>query len=142
MSNGESALVTQSMAEAKISAITLFVDDLAKTKKFYETVFGLEVLFEDEESAAFRFGNAIVNLLHEAAAPELISPAQVAPADAGSRMQLTIDVTDVDATCEELTSRGARLLSGPVDRPWGVRTATFADPGGHIWELAAPIAPR
>jgi lactoylglutathione lyase len=29
-----------------------------------------------------------------------------------------------------------QLLNGPMDRPWGVRTASFRDPGGHIWEIA------
>jgi lactoylglutathione lyase len=23
-----------------------------------------------------------------------------------------------------------------MDRPWGIRTASFRDPGGHIWEVA------
>ena len=40
------------------------------------------------------------------------------------------DVTD------ELKSRGVELLNGPIDRPWGIRTASFRDPGGHIWEIA------
>lgn len=22
------------------------------------------------------------------------------------------------------------------ERPWGIRTASFRDPGGHIWEIA------
>ena len=30
-------------------------------------------------------------------------------------------------------------LRGPADRPWGMRTVTFADPGGHIWEIAQEI---
>ena len=35
---------------------------------------------------------------------------------------------------------GANLLiNGPLDRPWGVRTITFADPGGHIWEIAQDL---
>lgn len=25
---------------------------------------------------------------------------------------------------------------GPMDRPWGIRTASFIDPVGHIWEVA------
>ncbi|MGH3402377.1 MAG: hypothetical protein ACRDRJ_07680 [Streptosporangiaceae bacterium] len=28
---------------------------------------------------------------------------------------------------------------GPADRPWGMRTVTFADPGGHIWEIAQEL---
>jgi uncharacterized glyoxalase superfamily protein PhnB len=26
-----------------------------------------------------------------------------------------------------------------MDRPWGIRTACFADPSGHIWEIAADL---
>jgi uncharacterized glyoxalase superfamily protein PhnB len=56
--------------------------------------------------------------------------------DAGSRFQFTIGVDDVDAKCAELATRGVELLNGPIDRPWGIRTASFRDPGGHIWEIA------
>lgn len=119
-----------------ISAITLFVEDIEATKRFYSDVFGLPVTFEDDASAVFSFGNTIINLLKTTAAQELIEPASVAPADAGSRLQLTITVDDVDATCAQLAARGVEFLNGPMDRPWGVRTACFRDPGGHIWEIA------
>ena len=55
---------------------------------------------------------------------------------AGARFQLTIEVDDVDAVCAVLGRRGVQLLNGPMDRPWGIRTASFTDPGGHIWEVA------
>ncbi len=119
-----------------IGAITLFVEDLAAAKHFYQEVFGLTVTFEDDDSAVFDFGNTIINLLKTTAARELIEPAEVAPREAGSRLQFTIEVDDVDAVCAELANRGVELLNGPMDRPWGVRTASFSDPGGHIWEIA------
>ena len=119
-----------------IAAITLFVEDLAAAKEFYREVFGLPVFFEDPESAVFKFGNTLINLLRVTAAPGLIEPAAVARPDAGSRFQFTIEVDDVDAMCAELARRGVKLLNGPMDRPWGVRTASFRDPGGHIWEIA------
>lgn len=119
-----------------IRAVTLFVEDLPATKGFYEAVFGLPLVFEDEVSAVFRFENILINLLGIAEAPELIQPAVVANADSGVRMQLTITEDDVDATCAELSRRGVELLNGPVDRPWGIRTACFRDPAGHIWEVA------
>ena len=121
---------------AGISAITLFVEDLEEAKRFYREVFGLPVAFEDADSAVFRFENTLINLLAIAAARELIAPAVVAPREAGGRLQLTITVDDVDATCAELTARGVELLNGPLDRPWGVRTASFRDPSGHVWEIA------
>jgi catechol 2,3-dioxygenase-like lactoylglutathione lyase family enzyme len=119
-----------------IGAITLFVEDLAAAKQFYREVFGLPVHFEDDNSAVFNFGNTLINLLKTTEAHALIAPAAVAPPEAGSRMQFTIEVDDVDAMCAELAKRGVKLLNGPVDRPWGIRTASFRDPGGHIWEIA------
>ena len=123
----------------RIGALTLFVEDLAVAKQFYGDVFGLPVLMEDPESVVFNFGNTVVNLLVSSAADELIEPATVGGRDAGARAQITVDVDDVDAVCAELRKRGVALLNGPIDRPWGVRTAAFADPGGHVWEVAARI---
>jgi len=119
-----------------ISTITLFVDDIAATKRFYQDVFGVRIKYEDDVSAVFDFAHIQVNLLDATAVPELIEPAVLAPREAGSRLVLTIDVDDVDAMCAELGKRGVELLNGPMDRPWGIRTASFRDPAGHIWEIA------
>ena len=119
-----------------IFAITLFVHDLQVAKEFYLRVFGLPIDFEDDNSAVFKFGNTLINLLKTSAAGDLIAPAQVASREAGYRSVFTIHVDDVDAMCAELTVRGVELLNGPMDRPWGVRTASFIDPDGHIWEIA------
>jgi predicted enzyme related to lactoylglutathione lyase len=119
-----------------IFAITLFVEDLESTKQFYRVVFDLPVEFEDANSAVFKFGNTLINLLKTTAAGVLIEPAAVAGRAAGSRSVFTIHVEDVDALCAKLTARGVELLNGPMDRPWGIRTASFKDPGGHIWEIA------
>lgn len=122
-----------------VGAITMFVEDSERSKAFYERVFKAPVVNEDEESIAFEFENLVVNLLLSRAAPDLIGPAPVAGRDAGTRFQLTIWVEDTDAVCATLESRGVELLNGPMDRPWGVRTAAFADPDGHVWEVAGRI---
>jgi catechol 2,3-dioxygenase-like lactoylglutathione lyase family enzyme len=117
----------------------MFVDDPRRSKEFYERVFEVSPVFEDDNSVAFEFENLIVNLLVERAAPELIEPTPVAGREAGERFQLTIWVEDADAVIEQLRSAGVELLNGPIDRPWGLRTAAFADPDGHVWEVAAKI---
>lgn len=119
-----------------IAAVTLFVEDLAAAKRFYTDVFQLPVFFEDDSSTVFKFGDTLVNLLEASEASELVAPATVAPPDTGARFQFTLGVDDVDARVDELKSRGVELLNGPMDRPWGIRTASFRDPGGHIWEVA------
>ena len=122
-----------------VGAITLFVEDARRSQSFYEEVFGLSVIWEDEDSAAFKFENTIVNLLRMPAARELIEPGAVASREAGSRFQLTIWVDDADTVCAELATRGVELLNGPMNREWGVRTASFTDPDGHIWEIAQKL---
>ena len=122
-----------------VGAITMFVDDPKRSKEFYVRVFDVSPMYEDDNSAAFEFENLIVNLLADRAAGELVEPAPVGARDAGSRYQLTIWVEDADAVCEQLRAAGVELLNGPIDRPWGMRTAAFADPDGHVWEVAAKI---
>jgi catechol 2,3-dioxygenase-like lactoylglutathione lyase family enzyme len=123
-----------------VGAITLFVEDVQRAKAFYVDVFGVPIVFEDENSTAFKFENTIVNLLDASQAHDLIAPGAVAGPEAGSRLQLTVWVDDADAVCAELTRRGVTLLNGPVDREWGMRTAAFADPAGHVWEIAQSLA--
>jgi lactoylglutathione lyase len=124
----------------EIGAVTLFVDDLGASKQFYRDVFHLPVYFEDDNSAVFQFGGVLINLLDVAEAGTLIAPAPVGTSGAGARSQFTIHVRDVDAVCATLTERGVALLNGPMNRPWGIRAAAFADPSGHIWEIAQELS--
>ena len=123
-----------------IEVVTLFVDDISEAKAFYEKVFEPQVVYQDDVSCVLKFDGAMVNLLQASQAPILVEPTPIALAASGARVLLTIRVANVDAVCAELEGRGAILLNGPVDRPWGRRTAAFADPSGHVWEVAQVLS--
>lgn len=127
------------MQLGSIEVVTLFVDDIDAAKTFYRKVFTPEIVYEDDDSAVFGFGGAMVNLLAASQAPELVTPLPVGARGAGVQALLTIRVDDVDAVCVMLAERGVTLLNGPIDRPWGRRTAAFSDPAGHVWEVAQVI---
>ena len=122
-----------------IEVVTLFVEDIAASKAFYGSVFAAEEVFGDAVSSVLQFDGAMINLLQADQAPELVTPVAVGAAGAGPRMMFTVRVDDADAVCADLAEKGVTLLNGPIDRPWGRRTAAFADPSGHVWEIAQVI---
>ncbi len=128
-------------ALSNVETLTLFVEDLPAARAFYEHVFGVSRVFEDEVSVVFKLKNLMINLLKTSEAHALIAPVTVAGQGAGARLLLTIAVEDANAVCADLRALGVELLSGPIDQPWGRRTATFADPAGNVWEVAQ-VLPR
>ena len=57
-----------SWSSKSVDFITLFTEDLERSKAFYQDVFGLRLIFEDENSAVFRFANTSINVLRADAA--------------------------------------------------------------------------
>jgi catechol 2,3-dioxygenase-like lactoylglutathione lyase family enzyme len=123
--------------EKQISAMTLIVGDLERSKGFYREAFGLLPLDEGEDLAVFGFKNMYVALRQDPAhQPPGREVLDLAYKGLG---QFSIWVDDVDAVRAELDERGVTLISGPADRDWGMRTITFADPDGYIWQIAQDL---
>jgi catechol 2,3-dioxygenase-like lactoylglutathione lyase family enzyme len=123
--------------EKQIFAINLIVGDLGRSKTFYREVFGLSPLDEEEGFAVFRFKDTFIALRHDPA-HQALPGEYLALAEKGVG-QFAIVVEDVDAVAAELEEHGVTLISGPADRAWGMRTITFADPGGYAWGIAQDL---
>ena len=124
----------------KIFATTLFVIDTQISEDFYTIIFEKEPVYKDQNSVVYDFNGLMINLLQQGEAPKLIGPAHLATKDAGHRFQMTIPVTGIDKRVEALKAQGVQFINGPMDRSWGIRTALFSDPDGHLWELSEPLA--
>jgi lactoylglutathione lyase len=124
-----------------VGAIILFVADLERSKVFYRELLGLSVEFEDEDSAGFKIeGLVFIVLQADRARLQLQGEPTVTPR-AGATAFLTTFTEDVDALHADLVERGIRFFQRPADQAWGMRTAYFKDPDGHVWEIAQPIEP-
>lgn len=123
------------MIFGKVDAVVLFVQDLQKCVAFYRDQCGMEVVFTDEVSVAFKRDNQDFLLLEYAAAAEMVGDAMIGQRGAGHEVLLCADVDDVDAAYKTLTDKGVVFLKAPKDQPWGIHSAYFADPEGHLWEL-------
>lgn len=122
-----------------VGAIILFVADLQRSRVFYHEVLGLDVDFEDDESIGFKIeGLAFIVLQVDRARVQLQGEATATPR-AGATAFLTTFTGDADALYADLAERSVPFFQRPTDQPWGMRTAYFKDPDGHVWEIAQPI---
>ena len=122
-----------------VGAIIVFVADLPRSRGFYHEVLGLDVQFEDDDSVGFKIeGLAFIVLQVDRARAQLQGEPTATPA-AGATAFLTTFTGDVDALHANLVGRGVSFFQRPADQPWGMRTAYFKDPDGHVWELAQPV---
>lgn len=119
-----------------IHSVILYVADLQAAISFYRDVLELDLRFAEHGYAEFATGAARLGLYERARLPDLIGEEAAARDPQGEILFL---VDDLDAEIERLRNEGARVLSGPVDRPWGQRTAHVGDAEGHVIELAQEI---
>ncbi len=120
----------------KLTATVIFVDDLKTCTTFYENFLGLESLFTDEVSAAYKMEGHDFVLLETPAAIEMVGEDALSLGKGvAHRIMLCVGVEDVDASYKSLTAKGLTFLKPPKSQDWGRRTAYFADPEGNIWEL-------
>lgn len=98
----------------------------------------MPIVDESPESCTFSFpGNVYINLNELAEAELHLGPEHGIRKGMSGRYMLTLLVDDVDAVIARLVDLGVKPLTGPIDRPWGPRTVTFADPSGNYWELSS-----
>ena len=123
-----------------VNVITLFVENELRSKEFYEQIFDVVGVDEGHGTVIFQFDNLFLRLLRRGEAEsEMLGQVPVGDARAGTTVQLAFRVEDTDIFCRELAEREISIVYGPVDRPWGVRSAAFVDPDGHVWQFSSDL---
>jgi PhnB protein len=119
----------------------LAVSDARAAIDWYVGALGAEVTFEPIVMPDGRIGHCelTVDGARFMLADEHPEIQAVAPGAAGSPVTLHLTVTDVDESCERVTSAGVVLDRGPEDSPPAGRVAVFRDPFGHRWFLNQPL---
>jgi catechol 2,3-dioxygenase-like lactoylglutathione lyase family enzyme len=123
----------------EVGAVILFVEDLHRSRAFYHGVLGLDVQFEDADSVGFSIGGMAFIVLQVDRARVQLQGEPTATPRAAATAFLTTFTEGVDALHADLVRRGIGFFQEPADQPWGMRTAYFKDPDGHVWEIAQPV---
>jgi len=125
------------MPEPRISLVTLGVQDLAQSREFYEKL-GFARHPSSQEGIAFYATAGVVLALYERSV--LAADAGVDDQPTGfASIALAWNVGS-DAEADEAMAKaeacGARTMKPLEHVFWGGYSGYFADPDGHLWEVA------
>jgi uncharacterized protein len=121
--------------EQRISLLTLGVADVARSRRFYESLGwrGQEV----EETVFFQAGGMVIVLWHQ---EKLADDAGLGPVTPGFRgvglAQNVRSASEVDAVVASAEQAGATVTRRPATTFYGGYAGYFTDPDGHAWEIA------
>ena len=123
---------------ARLSLVTLGVNDLARSTAFYEAL-GFRRRSRGADGVAFfEAGGVILSLWP---VEELAKDAEIAPSEVSRfrGMSLAWNCTsagEVDMVLAKAAAAGGTLVRSARMVFWGGYTAYFEDPDGHLWEVA------
>lgn len=126
------------MRDARMTLVTLAVDDLGRAAAFYEAL-GWTKTAAGNESVVFLQGEGLVLSLFgrkDLAADVGLSMEGSAPFPS---ITLAINFSgeaEVDRVYDAAIAAGARAIKPPEPTFWGGYAGYYADPDGHLWELA------
>ncbi|BAS28136.1 VOC family protein [Limnochorda pilosa] len=110
-----------------VEYVTLFVTDLERSVRFYHDLLELPVVQRSPHFVLLDAGNLRLGLHRGDGVPER------------PPVNLHFVVDDVDQAYEALRRKGLPFHKGPKDQPWGVRSATTADPDGFVVEIVSRL---
>jgi len=127
------------MMKPKISLLTLGVRDMARSLAFYRDGLGLPT-HNYEEGADVAFFPLEGTWLAIHPREKLAEDAQISP-DGQGFSGITIAHNEpskekVDEVFMRALAAGAKAIKEPQDVFWGGYSGYFADPDGHLWEVA------
>lgn len=124
------------MNPQRVSLITLGVDDLSRARAFYETL-GWVAAGETPGVVFFRMNGMALGLFGRAdLAKDQGREGTRLETGAITLAQNFQDRAGVDAAFQAALDAGATALKQPQEVFWGGYSGYYADPDGHVWELA------
>lgn len=121
---------------ARVNLVTLGVADLARSRAFYAALGWRESSESQEEIAFLQLGPLVLGLWDRQA---LAEDAQLSAPGTPGAMSLAINLPSREETDEAYAvavAAGATALKPPQEVFWGGYSGYFADPDGHLWEVA------
>lgn len=123
--------------EQRLSVVTLGVTDLERARRFYEEGLGWRRANHHAEVAFYQIGGAVMALYSRSALAGDAGVPDEGTGFGGIALAYNARTRDeVDAVLLAAEAAGATHLKPARDVFWGGYSGYFADPDGHVWEVA------
>lgn len=129
--------------DSRITLITLGVADVASSTRFYESLGWRKSSASNEQVTFFHSAGTVLGLFNRQALADDAGVENSAVGFSGCTLAQNYNSkTEVDDVFAHALACGAREVKKPCDVFWGGYSGYFADPDGHLWEIAwNPIMP-
>lgn len=123
--------------EQRLSLVTLGVDDLARSRRFYEQGLGWRASgASTEEVVFFQLGGIALALWSRQALAEDAGVAGSGSGPAAVALAHNVRTKDeVDTLLARAGAVGGRIRRPARETAWGGYVGYFTDPDGHLWEV-------
>ena len=124
---------------ARVTLVTLGVPDVARATAFYQALgWPLSSASVEGEVSFFKLSNTVLALWgHDDLAAEASTASGPAPGFRGAALAINVEgPQEVDAALAAAVAAGGELRTPGHATEWGGYNGYFADPDGHLWEVA------
>ncbi len=123
--------------QPRLSFVTLGVADVAASRAFYERLGFTASPASQDGVAFFDAGGVVLSVFARSALADDSHLPDSRPGFSGIALAHNVaSETTVDAVLSEAVAAGATLLKAGQKAFWGGYSGYFADPDGHLWEVA------
>jgi predicted lactoylglutathione lyase len=123
---------------SRVSLVTLGVNDVARSTAFYQDLGWALSPASTDEVSFFHTAGSILSLYQvEDLVRDSGTMSAAVPGFRGVTLAINVETAeDVDEAVADASRAGATVLRTPIATDWGGYICYFADPDGHVWEVA------
>lgn len=125
------------MPNIQYSMVVLFVEDIDKSKKFYQDLFSLEIEHDFGENVSFK--NAFSLWQKKRAEKIIFKSEREGSSNTNKNVELYFESEEMEVVWEKIQKSSVEIIHGLKEEPWGQRTLRFFDPDHFIVEVAEPL---
>lgn len=123
--------------DLRVNVITLGVEDIKRSKKFYEDLGFNPSSVSNEHFVAFQLSNLIFCLYPMSSLAEDAMMNSISEGFRGTTISCNVTTKqDVRDLLDQAEKFGAKIIKPAQDVFWGGHSGYFSDLDGHLWEVA------